>query len=102
VDPDTGLEDDHVTCSACRRQYDPARYRMALKAAAEAASRIEVEGCWWATPASLATQLDRPERTLRSWHQREQVRSMTRGGVLFLHVEDVEARHDGREREEAS
>lgn len=102
VDPDSGLEDDHVTCGTCRRQYDPAAYRMALKAAADDASQVEHEGERWATPARLARELDRPERTLRTWHHRELVRSTTRGGVLFLAVSDVEARHEGRGREEAS
>lgn len=93
VDPDTGLEDEHVTCSYCEQVYNPGRYRWALKAAAEAASRIEVDGERWATPAALARDLDRSERTVRSWHQRGQIRSLTRGRILFVNVADGEARH---------
>lgn len=88
-----GLEEDVVTCRDCREQYDAGRYGMALKAAAEAAARIEVDGQVWATPQSLAAYLERSEQTVRTWHKRGQVASIVRGGVLFLNEDEAQTRH---------
>lgn len=87
-----GLEEDAVTCRDCREQYDPARYGLALKAAAEAASTFTEDGEQWATPAVLATELERSEHTIRSWAQRDQIRHHTRAGVLFVNAEQARAR----------
>lgn len=91
-----GLEEDHVTCVRCHTQYDPGRYRLALKAAAEGASRMTWDGQRWATPSVLAAELGRSEHTIRSWAQREHVRSHVRAGVLYVHVDDVTSRHAPR------
>lgn len=91
-----GLEEEWVTCTVCHEQYDPSRYTLALKAAAEDASRLEQAGEAYATPAALASLLGRSERTLRTWHRRGQVSSVERGGVLFLNVGEVSARHAER------
>lgn len=89
-----GLEEDAVTCRDCREQYDPARYGLALKAAAEAASAYVIDGETWATPAVLAAELERSEHTIRSWAQRDRIRHHTRAGVLFVSAEDARARHE--------
>lgn len=96
VNSSTGLEDDQVTCRACRTRYDEQRYRQALKAAAESASQLDVAGEAYATPTVLASSLGRSERSIRDWRRRELVRAVERGGVLFVNVGDVSREHAER------
>lgn len=91
-----GLEEDHVTCTACHVQYEPSRYLLALKAAAEAAAWIEMGDEQWATPVALAGHLGRPVSTLRVWMHRGLVRHITHAGIVFVHVADVTDRHEER------
>lgn len=93
-----GLEEEHATCTVCHEQYEPGRYTLALKAAAEGAARVTFDGIPYATPAALATDLGRSEHTIRSWAQRGQVRSEVRSGVLFVNTEDVTERHQPKEQ----
>lgn len=93
---ENGLEETQVTCRVCREVYEPARYNLALKAAAEAASRIEVDGEQWATVQALATELDRSENTIKVWRRDELVRSLAFGGVTLLAVADAQREHEAR------
>lgn len=93
---DEGLEEETVTCSSCREQYDPARYNLALKAAAEAASRVTLDGEQWATPAALATDLGCSEAAVRIWRHREHVRGRVIEGHLFVSVADAQSHYDTR------
>jgi hypothetical protein len=91
---DEGLEEEHATCVVCKQQYEPGRYTLALKAAAEASARVTFDGIPYATPAALASDLGRSEHTIRSWAQRGHVRSEVRSGVLFVNTADVTERHE--------
>ncbi len=91
-----GLEEDRLRCTRCGQQYDDGQYLMALKAAAWEAARVEVDGETWATPASLAHDLGRPENTLKRWRRDGLVRVLVLTGVTFFHVADVEAEHATR------
>lgn len=90
------LEEDHVTCTACREQYDPARYTLALKAAAEDAAWITRDGEQWATHAAMAGELGRSETTIRVWVHRGLVRQRSVERVLFVSVADCRARDERR------
>lgn len=91
------IEEDHATCSACREQYDPGRYAMALRAAAETASRIYVEGEFYSTPEALGRVLGRSVHTLTNWARRDRMcRYTLRAGVLFVHDGDATAAHEER------
>ncbi len=95
IDAD-GLEQDRVTCQKCGHRLSQAEYASTLKVAAAAAAWVTVEGSVYGTVAVLAHETGRPHRTLRSWHQRQQIRSLTFGGILFLHAADVQARDTER------
>lgn len=90
-----GNEVPHIVCRDCGTQYGPQHYAMALKAAAAAASRFSDGTEEWATPQVLATD-DLRQSTLRSWKQRGQIRGILRAGVLFVSVNDVQARQAER------
>lgn len=93
VDRASGLLEESISCIGCAATYTYGEYLLAQHAAADAASRVVIDGTTWATPARLSTDLGRPERTIRWWHHRGYVSSHTRGGVLLLAAAEVEARH---------
>lgn len=95
IDAD-GLEQDHVTCRKCGHRLSQAEYASTLKVAAAAAAWVTVEGDTYGTVAVLAHETGRSHWTLRTWQRREQVRSLTFGGVVFLHAADVQAHNDLR------
>lgn len=81
---DHGLEEEAVTCTGCRRQYDHAGYLMAVRAAYQAAELPE-----WAEPRHVAAKLGLKEHVLRNWASRGHVASRRIDGRLHLHVPDV-------------
>lgn len=91
-----GLEEDAVTCLGCGQQYDDSQYFMALQAAAWQAARVEVDGETWATPTSLAHDLERSENTLHRWRRDGLVRARRVSGVTFFHLGDAEQEHASR------
>jgi hypothetical protein len=56
-----GMEEDHVTCVRCRRQYDQPRYLLAL------AGRREEGLAGWVTVAAAAAASKRSKATLQRW-----------------------------------
>jgi hypothetical protein len=90
---DDGLEQQHVTCQACRMQYSPAAYAEALRAAT---TRVHRDGEVWEAAAQLSSRLGRSMHTLAAWRTSSRVRAHRWAGVLFLNVEDVEREHDLR------
>ncbi len=95
---EAGLEEDRVTCAQCHETYDPARYALALKAKVEEGSRLDVAGEVYATPAVVASTLDRTEQTIRNWLARGLLRREDRGGVVYVSVGDARAESDSRPR----
>lgn len=93
-----GLEEPHVTCNTCKTRYDEVRYRLALRDAAEDASRVLYEGELWETPARLSTRLSRSPHTLAAWRRDQKVRSRSWSGQVFLSVVDVEREHTARKQ----
>ena len=93
-----GLEETQVTCQQCGERYDPSRYNLALKAAAEDASHVKIDGEQWATLAALASLIGRSQHSLAAWRRDGLLRVVRRGGVVFLSVEDAEREHASRAR----
>lgn len=96
VDPATGLEDEHATCSTCREQYDASRYTLALAEAAERAAWVTFDDGTYGTVAAVAHELGRSHRTVRTWRDRGQVRSEKVAGIVFVHVQDTRDVHGER------
>ena len=85
-----GLEQDHATCSQCGQTYDPGRYMLALRAQAEAASRITLDdGHEYATLEVASALTGRQQQTLRNWITQGRARRATLGGVLFINLDDA-------------
>lgn len=95
LDPTTGLP--VAECRSCGRNYSPQAYRLALAHAAELASRREVDGEMYATPAAAASVVGRSERTVRDWHRRGLLRHVTLGGMLLVHLADTADQDDARD-----
>jgi hypothetical protein len=64
VDRTTGLEEDHVTCRRCRRQYTASEYALALRATVETG----LQG--WVPINEAAAKSRRSVETLESWAKR--------------------------------
>jgi hypothetical protein len=88
VDPDTGLSSEDVQCRQCRKSYDPARYRLALRATWE--RDVEV----WVPLTEAARLIHRSVETVETWAKRGQVESACRcsDGRKLVKWPDVYAR----------
>ncbi len=93
--------ESHVRCEVCGAVWDEKEYvRLTIVLADEAKRNpavVEVDGEQYATPGTLAMQLGRPERTIRTWMRRNHLRHVQQDGVLLVSVEDTRARHEARE-----
>ena len=84
------LEEEHATCDQCGQTYDPGRYMLALRAQAEAASRITLDdGHEYATLEVASALTGRQQQTLRNWITQGRARRATLGGVLFINLDDA-------------
>lgn len=88
VDRSTGLSTEDVQCQQCHASYDPARYRLALRAAWE--RDVEV----WVPLTDAARLVHRNVETVETWAKRGQVDSACRlsDGRKLVSWPDVQAR----------
>ncbi len=87
---DQGLEvEDVVVCQQCGASYDGARYSLALAAAVQDASRLDIDGERYGTVEAAAFDTGRSVNTIRRWLANGLLRRSSRGGVLFVSLVDA-------------
>lgn len=86
-----GLEEENATCRDCGLTYTPAALLLAQRAAVDEAQwLVDDDGTRWGTVRAVAEYVHRSHWSLRSWQRQGFVRSSQHGGVLYLHLADVE------------
>jgi hypothetical protein len=96
---DNGLEQAHATCRDCSTTYTVEQLLLAQRAAVEDAQWFQDDtGDTWGTVKAVADYVHRSHWSLRSWRRDGLVRSVQHGGVVYLHLYDVEQQAGLREQ----